>query len=69
MIIFIDLIMVLEAILADSQPCEKLQCSHENLKSKISVNWLFSVTDPDSVKGGGGAVLGIHWCKYATDLV
>ena len=54
MIIFIDLIMVLEAILADSQPCEKLQCSHENLKSKISVNWLFSVTDPDSVKGGGG---------------
>lgn len=67
MIIFIDLIMVLEAILADSQPCEKLQCSHENLKSKISVNWLFSVTDPDSV--GGGAVLGIHWCKYATDLV
>ena len=66
MIIFIDLIMVLEAILADSQPCEKLQCSHENLKSKISVNWLFSVTDPDSV---GGAVLGIHWCKYATDLV
>ena len=68
MIIFIDLIMVLEAILADSQPCEKLQCSHENLKSKISVNWLFSVIDPDSV-GGGGAGLGIHWCKYATDLV
>ena len=67
MIIFIDLIMVLEAILADSQPCEKLQCSHENLKSKISVNWLLSVADPDSV--GGGAVLGIHWCKYATDLV
>lgn len=68
MIIFIDLIMVLEAILADSQPCEKLQCSHENLKSKISVNWLFSVADTDPV-GGGGAVLGIHWCKYATDLV
>lgn len=67
MIIFIDLIMVLEAMLADSQPCEKLQCSHENLKSKISVNWLFSVVDPDPV--GGGAVLGIHWCKYATDLV
>lgn len=63
---FIDLIMVLEAILADSQPCEKLQCSHENLKSKISVNWLFSVADLDPV---GGAVLGIHWCKYATDLV
>ena len=63
--------MVLEAILADSQPCEKLQCSHENLKSKISVNWLFSVVDPDPVGGGGGgwAVLGIHWCKYATDLV
>ena len=52
MIIFIDLIMVLEAILADSQPCEKLQCSHENLK--ISVNWLFSVADPDSVGEGGG---------------
>lgn len=51
MIIFIDLIMVLEAILADSQPCEKLQCSHENLKSKISVNWLFSVADADPVGG------------------
>ena len=57
MIIFIDLIMVLEAILTDRQPCEKSQCSYENLKSKISVNWLFSVADPDPGGGGGGGGL------------
>ena len=75
MIIFIDLIMVLEAILRDKQPCEKLQCSYENLMSKNfrKLSVLSGGSRPRDKGGGGvggrGAVLGIHWCKYSTDLV
>ena len=74
MIIFIDLIMVLEAILRDKQPCEKLQCSYENLMSKnFRKLAVFSggsrPRDKGVGVGGRVAVLGIHWCKYSIDLV
>ena len=67
MIIFIDLIMVLEAILRDKQPCEKLQCSYENLMSnnfrKLAV--LSGGCRPGD-KGGGVGVEGGGGCLRNT---
>ena len=67
MIIFIDLIMVLEAILRDKQPCEKLQCSYENLMSKNfrKLSVLSGGSRPRD-KGRGGGVRGEGGCLRNT---